>query len=275
MDYNYEAKTITVIISNLPVQENTSTTSLKLFWNLFLDDTSSTTGSASVVFTTSYTALATSVDGINTPSYISLYYYYLSNLDYGILNVISASANTNTIYINGYTSGSSQLQVINGSTAGISLTIEENSSNTYSSYFNAQASITGTLNSSSNFLQSINNYNAIVLDFSNNTGAAGGNISFQYSVSSSNNTNTFLITQSNNTTIYLYFTNIEQSVTLSINPNISGFSSSGYTLYIFGLTNSSSSNTVNQPASNTFYSYTFTSNIGTAGTFDSSGNFST
>ena len=291
VDYNYEAKTITVIISDLPVKENTSTTSLKLYWNLFLDDTSSnstsTTGSATVVFTTSYTALAESVDGINTPSYISLYYYYLSNFDYGILNIISASATTNTIYLNSYTSGSSQLQILSGGSSS-SITIENENGNTYEQYFNQNQGVLGTLYNSGSALQTTSTCNGIVINFLTTSYNDGNNLNYYYGVDTYKSPdNGFYITGDFGDPappIYLYFINIEPNVNLTI---MNAWSLNGWggkcpvdgnipsvTVYVFGLTNNSSPNTVNNPSNNTFYSTTLSQCETVTGTFDSNGNFS-
>jgi hypothetical protein len=284
VDYNYEAKTITVTISDLPVKENTFTTSLKLYWNLFLDD--STTSSATVVFTSSNTSLAESVDGYNTPSYISFYYYYLSNLDYGILNIISASASTNTIYLNSYTSGSSQLQIFGGGYLKNLITIENENGNTYSQLFDNNQGLLGTIYNTSSVLQSTSKCNGIVINFLTSSNNDSSYLIYDYSVDNYSN-NEFYITSDFGDPappIYLYFINIEPSVNLTI---MNAWSKNGWggkcpvdggipsvTVYVFGLTNNSSPNTVNNPSNNTFYSTTLSQCETVTGTFDSNGNFS-
>jgi hypothetical protein len=220
-------------------------------------------------------------------------YYYLKNMNLGIFNILVATYGSNPlIYLSNYTNKQSKFQIINGyasttvttvPTYYIYLYIKEDNpfeNSYYYTYYGALETRIGTLqnNNGSNFLTNVTYCNGVVIDFSTNITYISGNfLQFNYTVSMTDNQITSAelnIYVSNTTTIYFYFTNIEQGVNLNITNN---FDLTGtmptFNLYIFGLTNKTSPDTVNNP--NSFFNTEISFNSNITGKFDSTGNFST
>ena len=205
---------------------------------------------------------------------ISYTYYYIPNMDFGVLNITSFdSSNSNNGLIYSYGSNQSQFQIINNDTSGneLDFTLVNGSSNMYYNAYNVNESVMGTLiidssDSSESILQNVKHNNAIVLDFSTSFETCGGNLCIGY------DTNGTLCIDSNysNLPVYVYFTNIEPNSSISIYNDTSTF-----TIYVFGLTDSSGGSppVVNSPTNGIINSAEISFQETITGTFNSNGDF--